>query len=148
MPAAFDRSKIQSHAADFRLLESHLLAKPTWPNIIQHHVSRDFIGLADVFVSTQANILVGSKWLSEVTAALNKAHLHVVLASPDSVKRKWINFEAALGGHLKSGHWWTDQNRPLRATETGEFYFERSSTRKSAWTLVRQLRGPHLSTCA
>ena len=33
-------------------------------------------------------------------------------------------------------------------TETGEFYCVASSVRKSGWTLVRQLRGPHLSTCA
>ena len=53
---------------------------------------------------------------------------------------------------------WTAQNRPLidrskpatiwRAAETSEFYFVASSVRKSVWTLVRQLRGPHLSTCA
>ena len=29
-----------------------------------------------------------------------------------------------------------------------KFYFVVSSVRKSVWTLVRQLRGPHLSTCA
>ena len=34
------------------------------------------------------------------------------------------------------------------ATETGEFYFVASSVRKSVWTFVRQLRGPHLSTWA
>ena len=28
------------------------------------------------------------------------------------------------------------------------FYFVASSVRKSVWILVRQLRGPHLSTCA
>ena len=28
------------------------------------------------------------------------------------------------------------------------FYFAVSSVRKSVWTLVRQLRGPHLRTCA
>jgi len=41
------------------------------------------------------------------------------------------------------------QNRQfLRAAKTGEFYFGPSSERKSVWTLVRQLRGPHLRTCA
>jgi hypothetical protein len=40
------------------------------------------------------------------------------------------------------------QNRQFPAAETGEFYFEVSSVRKSVWTLVRQLFGPHLSTCA
>lgn len=53
---------------------------------------------------------------------------------------------------------WTDENRPLidtskpattgAAAETSEFYSVGSSVRKSVWTLVRQRRGPHLSTCA
>jgi hypothetical protein len=41
-------------------------------------------------------------------------------------------------------------NRPstgARHTETLP-YFAASSGRKSVWTFVRQLRGPHLSTCA
>ena len=50
---------------------------------------------------------------------------------------------------LKTGHLSTGQNRQfLPAAETSEFYFVASSVRKSVWTLVRQLRGPHLSTCA
>ena len=73
---------------------SHISCEANLADVIVHHVSRDFIGLAPVFASTQASILVGSKWLDEVTTALNQATLHVVLASPDSVKRKWINFEA------------------------------------------------------
>jgi len=42
------------------------------------------------------------------------------------------------------------QSKPTNywAAETGEFYFVPSSVRKSVCTLVRQLRGPHLRTCA
>jgi ABC-type uncharacterized transport system involved in gliding motility auxiliary subunit len=36
------------------------------------------------------------------------------------------------------------QFRP--AAETDEFYFAAASERKSVWSFVRQLRGPHLST--
>src|SRR6266567_3296949 len=52
---------------------------------------------------------------------------------------------------------WTSENRQFvdmakpaifPAAETHEFYFVASSVRKSVWTLVRQLRGPHLRTCA
>ena len=47
----------------------------------------------------------------------------------------------AISGHRKPGH--------FRRPETGvEFYFTASCVRKSVWTLVRQLRGPHFSTCA
>jgi hypothetical protein len=55
----------------------------------------------------------------------------------------------SLGGRLKTGHLWTCQNRPFRwAVETSEFYRTDASIRKSVCTLVRQLRGPHASTCA
>ena len=46
----------------------------------------------------------------------------------------------AISGHRKPGH--------IRRPETGvEFYFMGSCARKDVWTLVRQLRGAHLSTC-
>jgi hypothetical protein len=80
--------------AQISVFLSHISCEANLADIVEHHVTRDFIGLAEVFVSTQASILVGSKWLDEVTTALNKANLHVVLASPESVERKWINFEA------------------------------------------------------
>ena len=59
---------------------------------------------------------------------------------------------------LEAGPRWTGENRPLIdtskpattgvATETGKFYFVASSGRKSVWTFVRQLRGPHFRTWA
>jgi hypothetical protein len=58
-------------------------------------------------------------------------------------------FTVSLGGHFKTGNLWTVKpGNFVVPAETGEFYFVPSSVRKSVWTLVRQLRGPHLSTCA
>jgi hypothetical protein len=74
---------------------SHVTPEANLADIIEDHLLRDFIGLVRVFASSdQGSILAGSKWLDEVTSALNRANLHVVLASPDSIERKWINFEA------------------------------------------------------
>ena len=55
-----------------------------------------------------------------------------------------------LGGHLKTGHRSTRQNRPPRAwrARRSEIYRRPSFARKSMWSLVRQLRGPHLRTWA
>src|SRR4051812_4908419 len=56
---------------------------------------------------------------------------------------------AVLGGWVKSRNLTTVQNPQFpAASETGEFYFVASSVRKSVCSFVRQLRGPHLSTCA
>ena len=55
----------------------------------------------------------------------------------------------SLSERVKSGHLWTPQIRPFRRPETGvEFYFTASCVCKVVWILVRQLRGPHFSTCA
>ena len=54
-----------------------------------------------------------------------------------------------LGGRVKSRNLSTVQIPHFpAATETGEFYFGASSVRKSVCSFVRQLRGPHLRTCA
>ena len=59
-----------------------------------------------------------------------------------------ITLHHDLGGQLKTDNFWTGKTDNFRTAETGEFYFEVSSVRKSVWTFVRQLFGPHLSTCA
>ena len=67
-------------------------------------------------------------------AVLNDVlHRAVTLASVDGSK-------PAISSTGKTGHF-------CRA-ETGEFYCAAASARKSVWTLVRQLRGPHLRTWA
>ena len=71
-------------------------------DLLKTMVQRDFIGLVEVFVSSdRTSIPVGSKWLDEITDALKAANLHVVLCSPESVGRPWINFEAGAA-HLRS----------------------------------------------
>ena len=55
----------------------------------------------------------------------------------------------ALSGRVESGHSWTPQIRPFPASRDGiEFYFTASCVGKVVRTLVRQLRGPRLSTWA
>ena len=49
-----------------------------------------------------------------------------------------------LGGQFKTDNSWTGKTDNFRAAETREFYFDVSSVRKSEWTLVRQLFGPHV----
>ncbi len=61
-------------------------------------VTDAFIGIIDVFVSSDPNSLaMGEKWLDQITDGLTKCVIEIVLASPASVKRPWINFEAGAG---------------------------------------------------
>ena len=59
-----------------------------------------------------------------------------------------VRFVSRLGGRFKTDNFSTVKTDNFWSAETREFYFEVSSVRKSVWTFVRQLFGPHLSTCA
>lgn len=58
-------------------------------------VEDNFLGLIDVFVSSDENsISPGQKWLDDITNALKNCSVAIILCSPKSVVRPWINFEA------------------------------------------------------
>ena len=76
----------------------------------------------------------------------------------DAIKKGFERLERDAAAAGRPVPRWTGENRPLIdtskpattgvATETGKFYFVASSGRKSVWTFVRQLRGPHFRTWA
>ncbi len=77
---------------------SHITEEVALADILKTHIVNDFLGLIDVFVSSDnTSISVGDKWLNDVDAALKTAKIELILCSQDSVKRPWINFEAGAG---------------------------------------------------
>ncbi len=67
-----------------------------------------------------------------------------LLSVPETVRRMSASVNTskpAIYRQGKTGHF-------ADATETVEYYFGSPSVRKGVRTLVRQLWGPHLSTCA
>ena len=85
-----------------KLFFSHITAESKIVDFLQAAIQRDFIGLVNVFVSSdRTSVPVGSKWLDEITEAMSEAELHAVLCSPESIARPWINFEAGAA-HLRS----------------------------------------------
>lgn len=57
-----------------------------------------FMGMMEVFVSSDpASIHLGQKWLDQISFALKKCAIEIVLASPVALRRQWINFEAGAG---------------------------------------------------
>jgi hypothetical protein len=62
--------------------------------ILQRHITKDFIALVEVFVSSDgASIAVGDHWLDGVVKALQSADIYTVLCSQHSIERRWINIE-------------------------------------------------------
>ncbi|MGD9824591.1 hypothetical protein [Desulfobacter sp.] len=66
-------------------------------------IEDSFLDLIDVFVSSDdRSIGLGRKWLNnDITHALNGCTVELVLCSPVSVKRPWINFEAGAAGWIR-----------------------------------------------
>ena len=57
-----------------------------------------FIEVVDVFVAFDPiSLPPGKKWLEEISIALQRCEVEFVIASPLSVKKPWINFEAGAG---------------------------------------------------
>jgi hypothetical protein len=61
-------------------------------------IETHFLGMIDVFVSSDGEtIQMGQKWLDSISGALKACAVEIVLCSPISVNRPWINFEAGAG---------------------------------------------------
>lgn len=75
---------------------SHISEEEKLAKILKDHILNDFIGLVDVFVSSES-IPAGNKWLEAIDEALKAAKVEIVLCSEVSVKSPWINFEVTAG---------------------------------------------------
>lgn len=77
---------------------SHITEEKELAIAFKELVEKSFLGMIDVFVSSDAgSISVGRKWLDDITSALKTCAVEIVLCSPRSVTRPWINFEAGAG---------------------------------------------------
>lgn len=85
----------------FNVFLSHVTVESTLADALRKHLAGDFIGLVDVFESSdRLSIPAGKKWLSEVTQALQRADLPLILCSKEATLRPWIQFEAGAA-HLR-----------------------------------------------
>jgi len=77
-----------------RLFISHISEERKIAEGIKIALSRDFLGLVNVFVSSDTeSISAGEEWLLSVEKALRDCTIFIILCSPESIRRPWINFE-------------------------------------------------------
>lgn len=61
-------------------------------------IEKHFLGLITVFLSSDGeSVQMGQKWLDNISNALRICSVEVVICSPVSIARPWINFEAGAG---------------------------------------------------
>lgn len=74
---------------------SHISEEAPIALVLKAWIESSFLGQRDVFVSSDsADIPAGSKWLDKIDDALEHARVLIVLCSPASIRRPWVNFEA------------------------------------------------------
>jgi L-histidine Nalpha-methyltransferase len=74
---------------------SHISDESELADVLKDAISKDFLGIARVFVSSDLeSIQAGQLWLNEIEQRLEGAAAVVVFCSPKSISRPWINFEA------------------------------------------------------
>jgi TIR domain len=78
-----------------RAFVSHITEEAPVAFRIKGALTQDFLGLLDVFVSSDTEgIGAGEDWLGAVDQALRESSVVLILCSPASIRRPWINFEA------------------------------------------------------
>lgn len=81
-----------------KLFISHISEESNLALVLKEWIESSFAGQCDVFVSSNKDdIPPGSKWLDEIDKALGNAVAFIVLCSPVSLARPWINFETGCG---------------------------------------------------
>lgn len=74
---------------------SHIHEESIVAKVLKDWIESTFSGQIEVFVSSDIkDVPAGSRWLSEIDSALTSSSLFVMLCSPTSISRSWINFEA------------------------------------------------------
>ena len=78
-----------------RAFISHITEEAGVAAKLKAALARDFLQMLDVFVSSDGeSISAGDDWLKSIDNALQQSALMLILCSPSSIRRPWINFEA------------------------------------------------------
>src|SRR5687768_10966759 len=78
-----------------RAFISHISEESLVASKLKAALTRDFLQMLDVFVSSDGeSISAGDEWLKSIDEALQESAVMLILCSPSSIRRPWINFEA------------------------------------------------------
>lgn len=81
-----------------KIFISHISDEQRLAIVMKEWIESSFLCQIDVFVSSDPkDIPAGSKWLEKINNALDESQLIIILYSPISRTRPWINFEAGCG---------------------------------------------------
>jgi hypothetical protein len=77
---------------------SHISEETSIAEILKDWIESTFLGQCEVLVSRdKADLPAGNKWIGEIDQALDSAAAFLVLCSPTSLKRPWVNVQTGWG---------------------------------------------------
>lgn len=77
---------------------SHITEEGEIARHLKELIERRFLRSINVFVSShEESIRLGDEWLAAIKSSVTNCKLMIVMCSPVSVTRSWINFEAGAG---------------------------------------------------
>ena len=77
---------------------SHIAEEASIADVFKDWIESTFLGQCEVFASSDTEDLpAGNKWINDIDETLDSAVALLVLCSPASLKRPWINFETGWG---------------------------------------------------
>jgi hypothetical protein len=77
---------------------SHISEEASIVDVFKDWIESTFLGQCEVFASRDKEDLpLGNNWINEIDRTLDSSVAFLVLCSPASLKRPWINFETGWG---------------------------------------------------
>src|ERR1044072_1906616 len=81
-----------------KIFLSHISEEAPLAKVLKEWIESTFAGQCEVFVSSdKSSNPPGSRWLDLIDSALTDSKAFIVLCSPSSLRRPWINFETGCG---------------------------------------------------
>lgn len=81
-----------------KIFISHINEESEIARAVHDILNERFLGIIDFFLSThKESIKVGDNWFDTIKSSMDSADLLILLCSPISITRPWINFEAGAG---------------------------------------------------
>jgi L-histidine Nalpha-methyltransferase len=91
---------------------SHITEERALAEILKERLQKNFLRWVQVFSSSDGeSISAGDEWLESIRRGLTDADILLVLCSPTSIRRPWINFEAGAA--------WISQKRLIPVCHSG-----------------------------
>lgn len=88
-------------AKSYNIFLSHIHEEQELAHALKNAIESAFLDAVRVFVSShQQDVRVGDDWFREIEASLHESEAVILLLSPQSVRRPWVNFEAGAAWFL------------------------------------------------